>query len=298
MMRESPLRSNPSVGRVTLALLLGIAHAIESESLRRYQTLARAMRQRGETATAEAFEAMLQEEKLHLETIRSWAQGLGQPLPDAADYAWCLPPEIGSSWDEVSQSARLTPYRAFAIAVQNEQRAFALYSYLAAQAADPAVAAQAERLAHEELQHAAQMRRLRRRAWHAERRGEPSEAAEPTTVGGVGELRALIERHEGRIAARHRELAVQLRGLGDPRSARLLEAAEGGEPAPDAAGPSAASAPLLAAALEPLEAFSDTLESLLLDGDGPLLTLTEQAHAEVVRRIAGLEAQIERCSGP
>ena len=161
MMREPPLERNPELGPVDLRLLVGIANAIEREAVERYATLARIMDRRGETELAAAFRRMLDEERSHVEAVARWTATLGEAPPDTAQFRWRLPPDLSKSWDEVAASARLTPYRAFAIAVDNEQRAFALYSYLAAAAEDPKVAAQAEALAKEELRHAALMRRWR-----------------------------------------------------------------------------------------------------------------------------------------
>ena len=295
MMREPPWRRNPDLGKVTLPLLVGIANAIESESARRYQALARAMRQRGETATAEAFAAMLQEENGHIEAIGRWAQALGQTVPDAADYTWRLPAEFGQSWDEVAGSARLTPYRAFAIAVLNEQRAFALYSYLAAHADDPVVAAQAERLALDELRHAALMRRRRRQAWHAERRDL---RAAPARITSEDDLKQLLDHAGADIARRHHALAEQLRALGDDESAALLapHADSAARRKTPAAAGAAAAIPLLAAAQAPLEDLSAVLEANLVARDEPLVAMVERALSNVVARIARIGLQIERRS--
>ena len=158
-MREPLFGSNPDFNEVTLETLVGVANAIERESLNRYVALEQAMRRRGESETADAFATMRREEESHVDAVREWAQALGEPIPASTEFQWQLPPELSQSWDDVIGSSRLTPYRAFAIAVVNEQRAFALYSYLSAQSASAEVAKHAERLALEELRHAAVMRR-------------------------------------------------------------------------------------------------------------------------------------------
>ena len=72
-------------------------------------------------------------------------------------------------------SAALTPYKALTIAVQNEERGFAFYSYIAAHIEDAGGGRNAaEQLAREELRHAALLRRERRRAWRREREARPS----------------------------------------------------------------------------------------------------------------------------
>ncbi len=169
-MRRPPLERNPEVHPVTLSVLVGIANAIEHESVQRYAALAESMDRRGNATAAAAFRAMLDVERGHVDAVEHWASSLGEALPDPGEFKWRLPADLANSWDDVAGSARLTPYRAFAIAVDNEKRAFTLYSYLAAYAPDPRIAAQAEGLALEELRHASLMRRWRRQAWHRERR--------------------------------------------------------------------------------------------------------------------------------
>ena len=64
----------------------------------------------------------------------------------------------------------LSAYRALSMAVRNEERAFAFWSYVAAHAGDADIRHAAETMAHEELGHVATLRRERRSAFHAERR--------------------------------------------------------------------------------------------------------------------------------
>lgn len=299
MMREPLLERNPDFGPVDLPLLVGIANAIEREAAARYATLARIMEQRGEAEVAAAFRRMLEEEQAHIEAVERWAQTLRQPLPDAAQFRWRLPPELSSSWDELAGSARLTPYRAFATAAYNEQRAFALYSYLAAAAEDPQVAAQAEQLALEELRHAALMRRWRREAYHRER---PRQRADPPTVSSSAQLDALLARHEAAIAACHRAVAERLRTLGDAQSAAVVEQAAAAPTRPPASEPSVPEpipdsdnpVRLLTAAQAPLEALGDTLETVMRGIEGDLFAEAEKALANVIGRIAKIALQAER----
>ncbi len=200
-MRASLLMRDPEIQSVSMRLLVGIASSIERESAKRYAGLAEIMERRGEAATAAAFRVMLEEERHHVDDVARWAAGLGEQVPEPGSFDWQLPADLSGSWDEISGSALLTPYRAFAIAVANEQRAFALYSYLAARATDPRVRAQAERLGIEELRHAAVMRRWRREAWHRERRATratPLPAA--GAVASAEALQALLAKHEATIA--------------------------------------------------------------------------------------------------
>jgi rubrerythrin len=292
-MREPPFEHTPDVHPLTLAELVGIANAIEQESVRRYASLAHSMALRGEAATAAALRVMLDEERKHVDAVARWAAALGQPLPADGAFKRSVPPDLWKAWDEAAGSARLTPYRAFAIAADSEQKAFALYSYFAAEAADPKVRAQAEQLALEELGHASLMRRFRRQAWHRERR-ELHDT--PVAVSSAAALQALLARHEADIRARHLAIAARLRAQGDEEDAALLERLLGSPSWPpgaqaahgDQAAPAGDAVALLVAAQEVLEAFSETLEGVLRTTEGELFDQAEKALANVVTRIAQL----------
>lgn len=298
MIRAPLLEHDPELGAIDLHMLVGIAGAVEREAVERYVTLADIMERRGEPELAAAFRAILDEERCHAEAVQHWAAGLGQRVPDAAEFRWRLPADLSKSWDEVAASGRLTPYRAFAIAADNEQRAFALYSYIAASAGDPTVAAQAEALAKEELRHAALMRRWRREAWHRERRHATAEPA----VRSSRELHELLARREAAIGGFHRAIAERLRALGDAGSAQAVEkaasrpswqpaaAAEPPEPLPEGDNP----VRLLLAAQAPLEALSDTLEAVMRENEGEVFEEAERAAGNVIGRIAEISLQAER----
>jgi rubrerythrin len=299
MMREPLLARNPEPGPVTLALLVGIADAIEREAVARYAALAEIMHRRGEPQVAAAFERMLAEEREHVAAVGRWTASVGAAPPDVTQFAWRLPPDLATSWDEAAASALLTPYRAFALAVDNEQRAFALYSYLAASADDPAVAAQAEALALEELRHAALMRRWRREAWHREGRHA---AAELPAIASIAQLDALLARHEAQILACQRAVAQRLRALGDEEGAQAVDEVER-EPsrAPAVSDVAPATLPetdnplrLIMAAQAPLEALAELLERLMHRMEGELFAAAEQALANVIARIARLSLLAER----
>lgn len=294
-MRVSLLMRDPEIQSVSMPLLVGIASSIECESLKRYATLADTMERRGEAATAAAFRVMLEEERHHVDEVARWAAGLGEQVPEPGSFDWQLPAELSSSWDEIAGSSLLTPYRAFAIAVDNEKRAFALYSYLAARATDPRVRAQAERLGIEELRHAAVMRRWRREAWHRERRAA-REAPQPaaSAVASADALNALLAKREAAIAQAHRTIAARLREIGDDASANLLETLleAPSRPAAGAAGPPAPvpdtddPVHLLVAAQKPLEALSEELEAVMGAATGALFEQSEAALVNVVTRLA------------
>ncbi len=111
--------------------------------------------------------------------------------------------------DEEGSSHLLTPYRALAIAVRNEEKAFAFYSYVAGAAPDTQMQQIAEELAKDELAHAWLLRRERRKAYRRERpdgRG-PKRDELP---GGVEALYALAATAEWRASGYHAQLARTL----------------------------------------------------------------------------------------
>lgn len=300
------LSAQPPTRVATMAELVGIAHTIETEAVRCYDQLAREMHRRGEHDTAAAFEAMSREEDAHIAAVDGWARRLGEPVPDDDRFRWRLPAELAASWDEVAGSALLTPYRAYAIAVDNEQRAFAFYAYLVAAAEDPAIAREAEALAREELRHAAKLRTLRRAAWRRERQASGGDVG---PVESLADLNRLIAAAEAETAGCHRLLADRLRAAGDPESAALLD-----ELADEAAARASASPPagceaeecrarqpvgLLHAAQRPLERLCDVLEAtLLVTPDPDMLAVAEQALDATVARIARIGRRIEAIDRP
>ncbi len=306
--RWSLLDDDPGIEAVSMPILVGIANAIENEAVRRYALLAELMERRGEPATAAAFRAMLEEERKHVVSVDRWAASIGEPVPAIEQFEWQLPADLSSSWDDISRSALLTPYRAFAVAVENEQRAFSFYAYLAAHADNPQIRAEAEKLGAEELRHASLLRRWRRRAYHRERR--PARVAE-LEIGSIEVLHDVLAMHESMIARTHRDLARRLRRVGDDESAQLLERlleAPTWPPAPvagtqsgDAAPPDPDSTPdaddprhLLVDAQKPLEVLSETLQMVMRTTEGELFAETANAMTNVVARLARISLHVGR----
>ncbi len=314
-MRASLLEHDPQTGPVTIETLVGVANAIEQEAVRRYAQLERTMQQRGEFETASAFRRMLEEEREHVGAVARWAAELGVAIPDSEPFEWILPRDLSTSWDAIAGSALLTPYRAFAIAVENEQRAFAFYAYLAAHAGDRTVAAQAERLAAEELRHAARVRQWRREAYHRERARNEGGTRAPTSheVARIAEspqqLREFLADRYAAIVQCHRLLASRLRELGDDSGAALLDAFVQAHGAKGAARADAmtdderariagAEDPLhlLVDAQKPLEALGETLDAVLSVARDESFALAEQEAGEVVAWLARLALAAEQRS--
>lgn len=297
------LSRDPETSVASFSELVGIAHAIEVEAVRRYHWLAAEMDRRGEGETAETFRALAAEEGAHIAAVGRWAEELGETLPPPGTIAWRLPPDLASTWDEAETSTLLTPFRALAIAVDNEQRAFAYFSYLAARTDDPKLAAEAEALAQQELRHAALLRTWRRAAWRRERENSGS-SPRFLRIENRDQLVELIAEHERAVALCHRALAKQLAKLDDSASAALLvelaDLAEiraahvEGDPPPVDLGGARTAPSLLLAAQTPLERLSEVLETVLTSPpDAETQTEAQEALGLIVARIARIGRRIE-----
>lgn len=203
--------------------LLTVACALEAEAARRYRDLARwaADADMGELAQLFGELARMEEEqrasvqargnqppdrpinpaRVRWDLLAGFDEGrldrpsqargdrfLARPI-NPARVRWKLP---GGFDEEGARSALLTSYRALAIAVRNKERAFAFYTYVAAEAGSPGLRALAEDLARDELEHAAILRRERRRAFRRER---PSSLQIPADVHSLKTVSAAWE-HE------------------------------------------------------------------------------------------------------
>lgn len=288
-----------------MATLVQVARAIEDEAVRRYALLAEQMDSRGEPAVAAAFRVMLEEERSHVAAVDQWAASLGESESESesTQYQWRLPADLSSSWEEVAGSALLTPYRAFALAVENEERAFSFYAYLAAHAEGSQVRAEAEKLGAEELRHAALLRRWRRRAYHRERR---SLRPRPVRIESVEELRDFLAQREAGIAEVHRALALRLERAGEKAGARVLQdsiprsaqtsagSAALGTGAADSAGESdVVPRHLFVDAQKPLEALADELEAVMSTAEGAMFDEAAAAMTNVIEWVARIALQID-----
>lgn len=216
--------------------LFSLAAAMEREAARRYAELAEEVRSVGHDDVAEVFEELAREEASHETGIADWSRRETGSAPKEGDYSWDMGSEVLVP-DEESEADpyTLTPYRALSIAVHNEERAFAFYSYLAAELADPELRRYAEHLAREELEHAARLRALRRRAYHAERGGRTREQTEiaARTPRDIRAFHDLAGRLEAWLAANMAALAERMRTDGDGAAADKISglATESGDAA-------------------------------------------------------------------
>jgi len=153
--------------------LLAVAMAMEMDAVRQYAAMAARMRATGRADLAEVFDRLVREESEHVDVIARWprqaASGPRQPPPAAN-----VPPGVFDDEALAMVSPELMDaYRSFAVAVRNEERAFAFWSYVAAQGTSPEIRKTAETMAQEELAHAKTLRRERRKAFFRDRHPGP-----------------------------------------------------------------------------------------------------------------------------
>ncbi len=221
----SLLKSDPEETVLSLAELMAVAEALEREAAERYTELAAHMRALGNEQTAAVFEQLAAEERGHEEAVQRWSVAAVGKAPDPADIRWRDWPETfdEEAAAEMVGSRLVTPYRALSVAVRNEERTFALWSYLAARAEDETIRQAAERMAHEELRHVALLRGERRRAYHAERRRPPDRDREPITLA---EFVVEALRTEASLAQLHAAAAESLAAAGDSAAHLLARIAD------------------------------------------------------------------------
>lgn len=165
----SRLQSEPFVTIGSLEELFAVAAAMEREAIDGYAELASRMHRENQPALAEVFEQLVAEETMHLDNVGHWAQRLTGKEPDLS----ALRGEPDALFDDEGAGSvapeLLSAYRAFSIAVRNEERAFAFWTYVASQGTSDELRRAAEQMAREELDHVARLRRERRRAFHENR---------------------------------------------------------------------------------------------------------------------------------
>jgi rubrerythrin len=172
----------------SVAQLLSVARLAAQEAAQNYAHLASAMRDYASESCAATFDQMAEREIEHEKLIVAWTKAEGIPLdPDVTSIDW-EDPNVGTEYDAAARDPiRSTPYRVLSYVAHNEEHAFRFFSHVAANTDDETVREYAEVLAQEELGHAAWVRSMRRRAWHAERLAHPDE---PVIKPGVVESMA------------------------------------------------------------------------------------------------------------
>lgn len=202
----SRLRADPMSNASTVPDLRALASSMARQAIALYSDLAARMAEFGNKGAQEAFQLVEALQRKHA----------GEFDPEQLDL-----PEVFQ--DEGLRNLRLvTPYRAFALAVRNEERAFAFWSYMSAHATSPAVKEEAERLALEEMDHVKTLRSERRRAYQESR--DPS--LERLRNASLVELRAEAARREAALAHLHERIAEALVEASDARAETMAEIAQ------------------------------------------------------------------------
>ncbi len=217
LLRTSLLKAEPGGTLHSLDELFALANALEHEAATRYAGLAVDMRGHGRADLADVFERLAAAEREHVESVTRWSQARRGKPPDPTLVRWEGPETVDADTAvEITTSRLMTPYRALAMAVRNEERAFAFWSYVAAYAEDQEIKSAAEAMAREELGHVAILRRERRRAYHSERDAKHAAPGEADHIDAAALERALLSHLvtlEGRLdepgAARVRALRHQ-----------------------------------------------------------------------------------------
>jgi rubrerythrin len=193
--------------------LLAVAEALEHEAAARYRELAARMTQQGDEQLAAQFDVLAKMEDRHAVQIGDRSEVLRGRRPDPNRVVWDTPPNID---EDVERGAEISPYQALAYAVRNEERAFAFYAYLSAEAQSAEIQSLAEDMARDELQHAALLRQYRRRAFHADR---PLHPEMPETFD---ELQRLARRWDAEASLAHAALAQALDVNGEAADAAIF----------------------------------------------------------------------------
>lgn len=150
----------------TLGEMLAIAASMEKEAIDGYLDLSARMSAFGRPDLAEVFNALVAEETDHLDKVREWSAVSGTEDTLTETTAEKLFDDEGAG---IVAPELLSAYRAFSMAVRNEERAFMFWTYVSAHAQSREIRHAAERMAREELGHVAKLRSERRRAFHLER---------------------------------------------------------------------------------------------------------------------------------
>lgn len=213
------LANPPEIPAGSIEEIVAAADALERAAAQRYRTLAEAMTRVGHADVADVFNELAGEEEQHVLSVEKLAGSLlgGPPAKDIV--RWTLPETFGA--EEAGPAALLTPYKALSLAVRAEERAFAFWSYVAANAVTEEVQRLAESMANQELLHAAKFRAARRKAYRAEmtRRRAAESPAEPLSLDA-------LDRETMRMAGEAIGIlsvaVTRLDQLGDRESAALL----------------------------------------------------------------------------
>ncbi|MCO5158126.1 MAG: ferritin family protein [Aquamicrobium sp.] len=209
----SRLGTEPFIRIGSLEELFAVAAAMEREAIEGYSELAGRMHREDRPALAEVFERLVAEETMHLGNVEHWSHRMTGKGPDLSPLRGAPDATFDDEGAGTVAPELMSAYRAFSMAVRNEERAFAFWTYVAAQSTSKELQKAAEQMAREELDHVARLRRERRLAFH--------QARAAATDGEGWTLPAL----ENRVAALLGETARDEAGSGRARDMEALAAA-------------------------------------------------------------------------
>ena len=165
----SRLGTEPLIRIESLEDLFAVAAVMEREAIEGYSALAGRMHEEGKPELAEVYERLVAEETMHLGNVEHWSRRLTGKEPDLSALRGAPDATFDDEGAGTVAPELLSAYRAFSMAVRNEERAFAFWTYVAAQSTSKELQKAAEQMAREELDHVARLRRERRLAFHQAR---------------------------------------------------------------------------------------------------------------------------------
>lgn len=219
------LRTEPTRPVSSLPALRELDRSLSGQRADLYRTLARRMAEFGNEPARQAF-ARVGEMLPH--DPESNAGGANEAPPVFQD-------------EELGASRLVTPYAAFSLAVRNQERAFAFWTYVSANSPDPEVQAEAERLAGTEMERVRSLRAARREAYHADRPPAYSRAA--LGAESMQDLEHRAGETEAALAHLHEAIASALARIGDARAPTIAKAATEARELADRLGALAAAEP-------------------------------------------------------
>jgi rubrerythrin len=286
LLRTSLLKSEPAGVLRTLDELFALANAMEQEAANKYAELAEEMRRQNRTELASVFSDLEAAEREHVDHVVRWSQSRRGKIPDPALVRWEAPETFDpDTTAEIKTSRRMTPYRALSMAVRNEERAFAFWSYVTGFAKDPEIKKAAESMAREELGHVATLRKERRRAYHSEH-----DAMRAGQRGNLAHGQVDAGRLERRLGAHLADLESRVAGASSSRARELRQETTGMSARAEGFG-------RFPASLEQADAetIAETLVDAYLEGaessnDPGRLEFLQALAARAIARLAWLRA--------
>ena len=255
----------------SVAQLLSVARRASQEAARQYTNLADDMRDYDNEDSAATFDRLAGLEAEHEQLMLAWAKVEDIQLDPGAVLAQWEDPNVGAEYDAPAKDPICsTPYRVLAYAGHNEEHSFRFFTHVAANTEDDTVREYAEVLAQEELEHAAVVKSMRRRAWHAARLAHPEEPViKPGMIESMVDFLAIAANLERCVRA---NLAALLDDY--PRLDQVLAHSENIRRDIEALGKSYdTSSDSAADTIDSIEAYGRTIKALSGDKKGLLRRL-------------------------